>query len=476
MSETTAPRPVVTEVAEGPAQLRRNSLDIRHAIIISVAVMSPAASVFFNTIPQGQAVGAAIPLCYVVGFVIALLVANSYSEFSREIPSSGSSVTFISQGIGPRLGFMSAWVGLMAVTLGIPYTFVGLGSNLETIIYRSFGLDLSWAFYFVLLLGIAFAICYLGIRQSLNVDFTFLAVEIGVCLLLVAIVLFHVGQQGGLTAAPFTPSVIPAQNGVVNNLITGVILGVLSFIGFETAAALGVETRNPHRNIPRAVFGSMIIVGIFYLLMVYTETVGYGPNIATRFVNESAPFDTISRAYSPWLTVFIDLVGVLSFFSAGIAILNGSARILFTVAREGLLPGFLGYLHPTRHTPVGAVTAMVVVGGAIGLVVGFLMGTSNAFAFFATLDALAVMIIYALVCVGSLRFFRRQRKAQFNFLKHGLLPSFATLLIIAIFVLVFTSPGAAPLNLIPFILAGWVVIGVGVIIAMGKKLNAPMTM
>ena len=85
----------------------------------------------------------------------------------------------------------------------------------------------------------------------------------------------------------------------------------------------------------------MVIVGIFYMLMVYMESVGYGPNIASRFVNESAPFDTISRAYSPWLTVFVDIVGVFSFFSAGIAILNGSARILYTVAREGLLPGFL---------------------------------------------------------------------------------------------------------------------------------------
>ena len=473
MNTVTTPLPKGEEMP----QLRRNSLDIRHAIIISVAVMSPAASVFFNTIPQGQAVGAAIPLCYLVGFVIALLVANSYSEFSREIPSSGSSYTFITKGIGPRFGFMSAWVGLLAILVGVPYTFVGLSSNLETILNRSFGFDLSWIFYFVLLLGVAFAICYSGIRQSLNVDLTFLAVEIGVCLILAGVVLFHVGQQGGLSVAPFTLDVIPSQGGLVNNLIQGIILGVLSFIGFETASSLGTEMRDPHRNIPRAVYGSMIIVGIFYILMVYMETVGYGPNIASRFVNESAPFDTISRMYSPWLTVFVDLVGVFSFFSAGIAILNGSARILFTVAQEGLLPSFLGTLHPTRKTPVGAVTLMCVGGGIIGLVVGFLMGTTNAFAFFATLDALSVMIIYALVCAGTLRFFRQQaRRERFQLLQHGVMPVFATLLITAIFVLVFTSPGAAPLNIIPFIIGGWVIVGIGVIVAMGKKLSQPVSL
>ena len=119
---------------------------------------------------------------------------------------------------------------------------------------------------------------------------------------------------------------------------------------------------------------------------------------------------------------------------------------------------------------------MCVGGGIIGLVVGFLMGTTNAFAFFATLDALAVLIIYGLVCVGSTLFFRRQRTAQFKFLQHGFMPIFAAILITGIFVLVFTSPGAAPLNIIPFIIAGWVVIGVGVIIALGKELSEPVAM
>src|SRR5712672_2549723 len=97
MSDTVSPTPV-----EQPAALRHNILGLRHAVVISVAVMSPAASIFFNTIPQAGVVGAAIPLCYLVGFIIALLVANQYSELSRELPSSGSAYTFVTEGIGPR--------------------------------------------------------------------------------------------------------------------------------------------------------------------------------------------------------------------------------------------------------------------------------------------------------------------------------------------------------------------------------------
>src|SRR6266480_6234650 len=193
-----------SETTSAPT-LRHNALGLRHAIVISVAVMSPAASVFFNTIPQAGFVGAAIPLCYVIGFVVALLVANQYSEFSREIPSSGSAYTFVTKGLGMRPGFITAWVGLIAVMIGVPYSFILLGANLQALVMRWFGLNLHWSFWFVLALGLAFALCYWGIRQSMNVDLTFLAFEIGVCLVLAVIVLFHVGQQGGLSAIPFSP-------------------------------------------------------------------------------------------------------------------------------------------------------------------------------------------------------------------------------------------------------------------------------
>ena len=88
-----------------PAQLRRGVLGLPHAIVISIAVMSPAASIFFNSpLANNSVSGAAMPLAFLLGFVVVLFVANQYSEFSRELPSSGSSYTFVSEGLGPRLG------------------------------------------------------------------------------------------------------------------------------------------------------------------------------------------------------------------------------------------------------------------------------------------------------------------------------------------------------------------------------------
>jgi len=453
--------------------LRMGTLGLRHAVVISVAVMSPASSIFFNTIPQAGVVGAAVPLCYVIGFFVALLIANQYSEMSRELPTSGSAYTFVSEGLGPRWGFLTGWLGLLAVALGAPFSFLLMGANLEALLHRWLGFDLHWSFWFVLALGIAFALCYIGVRQSMTVDLTFLAFEVGICLILAIIVLVSVGSHGGLTAAPFSVSQVPssAKGG---DLTVGIVLSVLSFIGFETASTLGEETRNPHRNIPRAVFGSMLVVGLFYVLMSYVATVGYGVNkMTTGYAHDLAPFDTISRQFSgPIFTLLIDLVGVLSFFGAALAIINGGSRIIYSVGRDGLLPSWTARLHAKHNTPVGAIAALCLFGLVVGLALGVLLTPIGGFAFMATMDALLILLIYLLNNLACIRFFWRKRRERFSIVRHAIFPAISTLLVAAIFLAAFASPGDYPLSLTPFVVTAWVLIGLGVLAALWKKIAA----
>lgn len=465
MSETLS---TVQPTAQTSGGLRRNNLGLSHAIVISVAVMSPAASIFFNTIPQAGLVGAAIPLCYVIGFVVALLVANQYSEFSRELPSSGSAFTFVTEGLGPRWGFLTAWIGLAALALGAPYSFVLMSANLQTLIFRWAGVDIPWPAYFALAIGLVFALCYWGIRESLRIDMTFLVFEIGVCVALAAIILFHVGSSAGLSVSPFTPGVVPSGG----DLTVGIVLSVLSFIGFETAAALGEETRNPHRNIPRAVFGSMIVVGVFYVLMAYAATVGYGPDMmVTGYAKDAAPFDTIARVFGgPAFAALIDIVGLAGFFSAALAIINGGARILYAASREGALPRWLSWTHPTRGTPVAGVVMLCGIGLVAGLGLGLLMTPITAFGFFGTMDAILVLLIYALVNVACLLFFARKRRAHFNALRHGVIPVLGLLITVGIVIAAVASPGPAPLSYIPVIVASWLALGLILLLVSRGKL------
>lgn len=454
--------------AQASGGLRRNNLGLRHAIVISVAVMSPAASIFFNTIPQAGLVGAAIPLCYVIGFVVALLVANQYSEFSRELPSSGSAYTFVTEGLGPRWGFLTAWIGLAALALGAPYSFVLMSANLQTLVNRWAGVDIPWPAYFVVAIGLVFAFCYWGVRESLRIDMTFLVFELGICITLAVIILLHVGSTSGLPLSPFTPSVVPPGG----DLTVGIVLAVLSFIGFETAAALGEETRNPHRNIPRAVFGSMIVVGVFYVLMAYAATVGYGPeHMATGYANDAAPFDTIARAFGgPTFAALIDIVGIAGFFSAALAIINGGARILFAASRDGALPRWLSWTHPTRGTPVAGVVLLCGIGLVAGLGLGLAMTPITAFGFFGTMDAILVLLIYVLVNLACIFFFLRKRREKFNPVRHAVIPSVGLLITVGIVAAAVASPGQAPLSYIPIIVAAWLALGLLLLLITRGKL------
>jgi len=450
--------PVITDQPIA-GTLRRNTLGLPHAIIISVAVMSPAASIFFNTIPQAGIVGASIPLCYVIGFIIALFVANQVSELSRELPSSGSAYTFVTVGLGPKFGFLTGWVGILAIAIGVPYTLLGLSFNLETLIMRWTGTDIPWTVLFVAATGIIFGVAYIGIRQSLRLDIGFVIFEVGVCLLLAGLIFWKAGHAGTLSATPFTLGGIPSKGG---DLATGIVLSILSFIGFETAATLGEETRDPHRNIPRAVFGSMVVVGIFYIVMAYAAMIGYGiNNIVTGYANDAAPFDTLGRSIGGnGLAIAIDIVGVLGFFSAAIAIVNGGARILYTVGRDGLLPRWTAWTHPTRHTPTVAIALLCGFGLVCGLPLGLGLTALTAFGFLATMDAVLTIVIYLLVNIACLRFFLQQRREQFNVFKHGVLPVVGMLVTGGIFVAGMTSGGAAPLNYVPVIVGVWLVLGI----------------
>ncbi|MBF6592336.1 MAG: APC family permease, partial [Ktedonobacterales bacterium] len=332
---------------------------------------------------------------------------------------------------------------------------------------RWFGVELHWVVYYVAAIAIVFAISYLGIRQSLRLDLTFLVFELGVCLVLAALVLLRVGSSDGLSAAPFSVASVPPGG----DLAVGIVLAVLSFIGFETASTMGEETRDPHRNIPRAVFGSMLVVGIFYLVMAYAATLGYGlNNITTGYARDVAPFDTIARRFGgETFAVLIDLVGVLSFFSAALAIVNGGARILYTVGRDGLLPRWLAWTHPTRQTPGGAIVLLCGIGLVSGIALGLALTPITAFTLLGTLDALFVLLIYVLTNVACARFFWRQRRARFNLVRHGLFPLLGTLITGGIFVLAMLSPGQGPLSAIPFVVGVWLVLGLGVLFAIRAR-------
>ncbi|MEO7000921.1 MAG: hypothetical protein ABI068_03880, partial [Ktedonobacterales bacterium] len=154
---------------------------------------------------------------------------------------------------------------------------------------------------------------------------------------------------------------------------------------------------------------------------------------------------------------------------------NGGSRILFAIGRDGMLPRWLGWTHPTRQTPGAAITLLSGIGLVVGIGMGLLLEPLNAFEFMGTLDALFILLIYVLVNVACLRFFWRKRRAQFSVWRHGLLPVLGMLISGLIFLAAVASPGSGALVYAPVVVAVWLALGLALLIMLGKRLVATVT-
>jgi amino acid transporter len=213
---------------------------------------------------------------------------------------------------------------------------------------------------------------------------------------------------------------------------------LLAFIGFEAAAPLGEEAREPKRTIPRAVVWSTILIGAFYVFNMYAATVYFGPDLMAPDASGEGGFYAFNGG-DPWGGMAEEVLPVIGGLLVLFAILNSclanassgataATRSLFNMGRGGLLPGFLAAVHPTRKTPVNAVHAQMLLGIAIVLILGFVLSTEvypaglNVYVFLGTMLGLLFAGMYMAVNLACIGYFLREGRADFNPIKHLLIP------------------------------------------------------
>jgi amino acid transporter len=440
-------------------KLRSNTLHLLHLIVMAIAAIAPAGCIFFNTIPQAGLVGAAIPLCYVIGFGVVLLVAPQISEMAIELPTSGSSYTYVSQGLGASWGFIAGWLSLVFYGITIPFVLMVTSAALQDVV-QGLGLTLNWAAWYVLLTALVLIVCYRGIRFSLQTDFVFLIFEIGVFLLLAIAVLTQLGAAKQLNVIPFTVDALP-QN---SNLFLGTILAILGFLGFETVTTLSEEAQRPRQAIPKAMLIALGLVGAFYVLISYVAVLGYGINDMAAFAQDAAPFDAIARRF--WgngFALLINFASLIAGYTGTIAFTNATVRVVYAISREGLFPRWLGQIHSTYRTPTNAILALNGISLLVGLSLGYLWTPLQAIGFFGTLLTTAGLLIYGLVSVACFRYFRVKRRDRWHWLRHGLLPGCSVLAIGLILCGTLYPIPPVPHRFAPIVLGIWLLLGIGVL-------------
>lgn len=445
--------------AAGPRRLQRGVLSVPNGIAMAAAAMAPVLAVVLNAPAAAPGAGAALPLSFLISFIACLFVGNTVVQFSRRMPSAGSFYTFNTQGLGQGAGFFTGWLFWIGYALLAPGLFCAFGAFVHDYVVLTFHKDVGWPVFSILAMLLVFALSARSIKASVNIDLALLALEVTIFLVLAVVAVAKAGN--GNTATVFLPASAP---GGVTGVGLGVVFGILSFIGFDAAATLGEETRNPKRNVPLAVAGALGFVGVFYVFVMYALVAGYGlnnPNKLAAFLKDANPFVTLAENYTPWLVQPVQLAAIAGLFSCFLAIHNTTVRVMYSMGRDRVLPSALGHVHPAWFSPLKAIAVQTIFTLIVGLGVGAWLGpgATGAYGFTGAIGTVAIVLVYLASNVALIRFFWRLQDR--HALTHVILPGLGVLALLYPLWVV-SQPGQAyPYSLVPIIIVVWIVTGAG---------------
>lgn len=400
------PRPVDGLSARSPmAGLDRRSLGFVDVLAQSVGAVAPSAAAATCPVLVAARAGSGTLVAFLLAAVLMTLVASAVNQFARRMAATGSLYTFAARGLGERAGFATS--AAMIVGYGFVAMFALLGAAYYSLTLAAHvvpGAAGSRGLVLLLLAGFG-ALCLLilwrGIRLSTRVTLVVELLAIAGILLLIAVLLVRV------PAGSFWNVALPTDVGIPQ-LAAGTTVAVTAFVGFESAATLGAESRRPFATIPRTIRWTVIAAGVLYLLSAYTQLAGFDAFGGDLAASASPVNDLAARAGVEWIGLLLDAALACSFLACALASTTALARVLFSLGREGIAPRRLGRTHPrfrTPHVALGVGIAVEVAVPAVLVAAG--MGAWPAMGVVVVCAAAGYMTAYALVCVATPFFLRR---------------------------------------------------------------------
>ncbi len=444
-------------VAVAPETIRAESYGLKDQILSpletlaqSIANIAPTATPTV-VIPLVFALsGNGTWLAYLIATVAMLFVASNINHFARRSASPGSLYTYIATGLGPSWGVLAGWSLVIAYIGCASAVTSGFANYANVFLLATVGFELPPVLLIALSVALSWLVAYKDIQLSARLMLVLELSSVSLILLLVAITLVRFGFRLDL-------SQITLEGVTPTSLRLGLVLAMFSFVGFESATALGTEARNPLRNIPRAVVLSAVIVGSLFVIATYAEVIGFTGSSETLGAS-SAPLHVLAeRGGAPFLGLLVDLGAVVSLFACTLASINAGARVLFLMGRHGIFHASVGGAHDTNETPHIAVTISTVLAF---LPAAFLalrgVAMFDIYGWVGTVCTLGFLVAYVIVSVAAPVYLRRRGELR---LHHVAVAALAVgLLVLAIAGNLYPVP-PAPLNWLPYLYFGLLLSG-----------------
>ncbi|WP_151769737.1 amino acid permease [Streptomyces abyssomicinicus] len=337
--------------------------------------------------------GPSVAIAFAVAGVVCALAALCYAEFASTVPVAGSAYTFSYTSLGELPAWIIGWDLVLEFALGTAVVAVGWSGYIRSLLENigwtlpevlsgrdgttGFGFDLLAA-VLVLLLTVVLVV---GMKLSARITSVVVAIKVGVVLLVIVAGAFLVKAEN---YKPFIPASVPQEAGgglhaPLIQLIFGFapsnfgVLGIFTaasvvffaFIGFDVVATAAEETRNPQRDMPRGILGSLAICTALYVLVSIVVT---GMQHYTRLSVDAPLAEAFKATGHPFFAGVISFGAAVGLITVCMILLLGQTRVFFAMSRDGLLPRFFSHVHPRFKTPY---RPTILLGVIIAVVAGF---------------------------------------------------------------------------------------------------------
>ena len=477
---------VVCPIESGSEEpgLAKGVIKLPGVLFVAIATMAPGAGAAY-AISTGASFGAgALPLAVVFALLGSLLVAAAIGQLAKHISSAGGLASYVGTSMHTAAGFVVAWAYPFLYLFAMPYLALVFGNLLGTTMVPEGGgaFNAVWTIGALACLVMAFVTNYLGVEIGVRFGLILGLFEIAVLVVMSVWMIVAAGDANSLSL--FTPqqATVPGFEGL-GGVIAASVYGFLAFIGFEAAAPLAEETKNPRSTVPRAVVLSCLLIGVFYVLTAYASSVYFGPEKMAEFMTYNGGNAWIGLAKTLWGSGWILLLVVL--LVSSFACMNSAAlaatRSIWAMGRSGTLPKFLGDVHPRWRSPSKSIMVFFGLGTVLTLVGGYTWDPVTAYAVFGTVLTVCVLPIYFVTALACPVYYLRYRRSEFNVFLHLIVPVLGAVLLIPAFfagagipVFSFASALSYPLNLAGPIVGAWYLIGIGVSIYLLRRRRASL--
>jgi basic amino acid/polyamine antiporter, APA family len=412
MSKTLLKKSIHTLLADSEVGGLKRTLGKTSLILLGIGAIIGAGLFVRTAAASAEAAGPAVTISFIVAAIGCAFAGLCYAEFAAMFPIAGSAYTYAYTTMGELVAWIIGWALIMEYALGAATVSIAWSEYLNNLLGHT--IPYQWChspfevspegvhgFINAPALGILLALTMLlirGTQESALVNGIIVFIKVAIVLVFIAIGFQYINSDN------YTPYIIP--EGVAGHedffkhgwggILRGSAIVFFAFIGFDAVSTAAQEAKNPQKDMPWGILGSLVVCTILYVLFAHVLT-GVANWQEFKVAGKEASVAYAIQHHMPgfeWLGTLVTIAILAGFSSVILVMLMGQSRVFFSMSHDGLIPNVFSELHPKYKTPYKSNWILLLF---VGLFAAFVPGSVAG-----DLTSFGTLLAFVLVCVGIL--------------------------------------------------------------------------